>query len=493
LREYYGSLNNKYTYIQSKISNREILGVSMDILDLMDRGLKYLEKLNVKYADLRYQEYSYELVIAEDRSLREYSVITRRGIGVRIFNNGSWGFSSTNILRSEDLFKTIDRAYAITKSFPSNKDIAERKVFREKVSASYKKDPFEVSPEEKTKIVLEANKQSIIGNSIKSAVTRLGIQRDKRIVVSTDGVFVEVSSYLVGLSHLSVASEGAVRERVFDQRSMVAGWEFIEGNDWGSFTRELSELALKAVKAPMPRAGKHLIISDPDLIGLILHEAFGHASEGDLVSSGTSILKNKLGEQIASEHVTIVDDGLVEGGYFVPYDDEGNKKKRTVIVEKGILKGYLTHMSSAKELGIEISGNGRAQDFENIPIVRQTNLYMLPGDYSFEELIEDIKEGYYLLGRGAGGGQVDTSAGTFTFAVGPSYEIRNGEISGLVRSTVVSGFILETLKGVEAVGKDLKVETSVFGGCGKDGQLVRVGHGGPHVKIRSMIVGGESK
>ena len=462
----------------------------MDALDLMNEGLKYAEKLGLKYADLRYQEYVYELILAEDSSLREYSRITRRGIGVRVFNNNSWGFSSTNILRKEDLLKAVERAYSITRSFPSNKSISERKVFREKISSFYRKDPFEIPPEDKTKIVLEANKQSIINSTIKSAVTRLGVQRDRRIVLATDGVYVEVSSYLVGLSHLSVAAEGGNRERVFDQRSMVAGWEFIENNDWTMFTRELSELAQKALKAPMPRAGRHKVISDPDLIGLILHEAFGHASEGDLVSSGTSILKNRLGEQIASELVTIVDDGVVEGGYFVPYDDEGNKKIRTVIVEKGVLRGYLTHLSSAKELGLEVTGNGRAQDFENMPIVRQTNLYMLSGDHSFEELIEDVKEGYYLLGRGAGGGQVDTSAGTFTFAVGPSYEIKNGEISGLVRSTVVSGFILETLKGVEAVGKDLKIETSVFGGCGKDGQMVRVGHGGPHVKIRSMIVGG---
>lgn len=468
-----------------------LMVLSTDVEEILRKGLAYIERLGVKHASLRYQEYLYELILAEDGSQREFSRITRRGVGVAVFNNGSWGFSSTNSLDLEDLIKTIDKAYAITRSLRGSKEIPERKIYREKVSSSYKEDPLKISPEEKIRLVLEANKSAMI-QGIKSVVTRLGIQKDKRVILSTDGAEIEVSSYLVGLSHLSIASENNRRERVSDQRSSVAGWEFIASNDWNSFTREISELAIKTLKASMPRAGKFTVVSDPDLIGLILHEAFGHASEGDLVSSGTSVLKNKLGEQVASEHVTIIDEGVIDGGYFVPFDDEGNKKIKTIVVEKGILRGYLTHMTSAKDLGIEITGNGRAQDYENIPIVRQTNFYMEPRDYSFEELIEDIKEGYYLLGRGAGGGQVDTAAGTFTFSVGPSYEIRNGEIVGLVRSTVVSGFILETLKSIDAVGKDLSIRTSVFGGCGKDGQMVRVGHGGPHVRIRSIIVGGVS-
>ncbi|MEM0044080.1 MAG: TldD/PmbA family protein [Sulfolobales archaeon] len=460
-----------------------------DPRDLLLQGLSYMERLGVHFGDLRYQEYSYETVVAEDGSIREYSTVSRRGIGVRIFYKGSIGFSSTNSLTKEDLFKSIDRAYAIARSIESSKKFSQRKVYKDRVSSQYKEDPFEVPLEEKTKLVVEANKNSMI-QGIRSAVSRLGLQRDRRIIVSLDGAEVEVLSILSGFSHMSIAQENDARERVYDSMSRVAGWEFIASIDWSVFTRELSDLAVKAVKAPMPKAGRFKIVSDPDLIGLILHEAFGHASEGDLVASGTSILKNRIGERIASENVSIVDDGLVEGGFFVPYDDEGNKKTSTVIVEEGILRRFLTHMISASELEMEVTGNGRAQDFENIPIVRQTNLYMKPGDHSFEELFEDIKEGYYLLGRGAGGGQVDTGAGTFTFSVGPSYEIRNGEIIGLVRSTIISGFILETLKGVEAIGRDLKIKTSVFGGCGKEGQLVRVGHGGPHVRIASVLVGG---
>jgi TldD protein len=222
----------------------------------------------------------------------------------------------------------------------------------------------------------------------------------------------------------------------------------------------------------------------------MLHEAFGHASEGDLVMHRESVLYGKLGTKIASELVTIVDDGLAEGGYSAPFDDEGVAKKRTVVVEKGTLRGYLTHRQAAHELGIEVSGNDRAQDITFMPIVRQTNFFMLPGDARIEELFEGVSEGIYLKGRGAMGGQVNTAVGTFTFSVGPSYIIRNGEPAELVRGVVVSGNILETLMNVEAVARDLKVTTSVFGGCGKDGQLARVGDGGPHVKVSRIVVGG---
>lgn len=269
----------------------------------------------------------------------------------------------------------------------------------------------------------------------------------------------------------------------------MAGWEFIESSDWDSFTKEISEVASKAVKAKVPKAGRYLVVANPELVGLLIHEAFGHAVEGDLVSSGSSILKNRLGERVASELVDVVDDGVVEGGCYVPYDDEGSRKIEVKVVEKGLLKSFLTHLQSSSEVKLPPTGNGRAQDFENMPMVRQTNFFILPRDYSLDELLEGVKEGIYTKGGGVGG-EVDTGSGTFTFNVGPSYLIKNGEFDKLVRSTTVSGYILETLRNVEAVSRDLKILTSVFGGCGKDGQMVKDGIGGPHIRISGLSIGG---
>jgi TldD protein len=244
------------------------------------------------------------------------------------------------------------------------------------------------------------------------------------------------------------------------------------------------------VESKTPPAGTYTTVVDPEIIGLLLHEAFGHASEGDLVYTQESVLYGKIGSQVASNLVTIIDEGDVKGGYFYPFDDEGIKKNRTVIVENGILRNYLQSTTSAARFDAKSTGNGRAQDFENLPIVRQTNYYMQPRDHEFDELIEDIDFGIYIRGKGATGGQVEVGMGTFTFGVGPSKIIRKGELAETVRGVVISGFILETLKTIDAVGKDLQMRTGIFGGCGKMGQSVKVGFGGPHIRVRKMTVGG---
>jgi TldD protein len=188
--------------------------------------------------------------------------------------------------------------------------------------------------------------------------------------------------------------------------------------------------------------------------------------------------------------VSIIDDGLIEGGAFVPYDDEGTPKKKTYTVRNGVLVGFLHSLTTAKMLGGEPTGNARVMSYRHPLLVRQTNTYMEPRDWRVDEIMRDLGKGLYIKGRGALGGQVNPLTGAFTFTSGPSYVIENGEPTRLIKGVMLSGLILETLKNVDAVGNDLVVRTSVFGGCGKDGQMVRVGDGGPHVRVRGFTIGG---
>lgn len=457
--------------------------------DVLHKLVRYAETLGAAYAEARFHRYSYELVRADNGSIKDYLVTSRAGVGVRVLYNKRIGFSATNSTRTEDLMLAVENAVAAARASRKEVALAERPYARGRWASEVREDPFLIPPEDKIKLVLETNKTGLEIDGIRSSVTMLGIQRDMRAVISSDAdVTWEV--VLVGISHTSIAGEAGSMERLHDSRSAASGWEFIRSTSWEDFARDISMTAKKALKAPTPPPGKIKVVMDPELVGLLLHEAFGHASEGDLVVSGTSILRGKAGLKVASENVTIVDDGLAPGGYPAPYDDEGSHKERAVIVERGVLRGYLTDRASASLLGVRSTGNGRAQDFESIPLVRQTNIYMEPGDWGVEEQIKEARNGLYLLGRGASGGQVDTGAGTFTFSAGPSYVIRNGELAEMVKGVVISGYILETLKNVEAVGRDLSISTSVFGGCGKDGQLVRVGDGGPHITIREIVVGG---
>ena len=458
--------------------------------DLMEKAMKHAINLGSQYAEARGQEYLYEFVRADNGTIKEFSRNSRAGIGIRVLYNGRIGFSSTNVLSDESAKRIAELAVSSARATDEIVKLAPREARSGKAVSSYRVLPQEVDEKEKVDIVLEANRAGLEVKGIKSSSTALGAEEDRRIVITSDGSRVESRVIMTGLVQVSVASEGSRLERVHESKSKVSGWEFIKELDWTSFSRDVSNLAAEALKAEPPPAGRMRVIADPELIGLILHEAFGHASEGDLVVTGNSVLYGRVGKQIASPQVTIVDDGRAEGGYYVPFDDEGNEKIPTVIVEKGMLKHFLTGRVEAFKLKMGVTGNSRAQDFSNPPIVRQTNLFMKEGDWDVEEMIKELRNGLYLSGRGAGGGEVNPSAGTFTFSTGPSRIVKNGELGKLVRATVVSGSILDTLKGVEAVGKDLSVRTSVFGGCGKEGQMVRVGHGGPHVLIKEITVGG---
>ena len=458
----------------------------------LQRILNKATALGASYADARYQRFDDEQITVENKELKSYSARRLSGIGIRTLVNGAVGYASTSDLSQNRLAATLRNAVKAARSVKGQKHaLAETEIKKAKVKSPRKIDPDDVPPEEKVSLVLDANKTAWVDTNVKTCLTRLGLTKDSRLFMSTEGARVEVETTLVGLAHSSVAKVNGVMENVNDLgESRCAGFEFIKSQDWNSYTVGVSRLAVEAAGSGTPPPGTYTVVVGPLILGLVIHEAFGHASEGDIVASGESVLQNKLGKKLASDDVTIIDEGIVEGGYFYPFDDEGTEKRKTVIVENGVLKNFLQSRNTAHETRVKTTGNARAQDFDNLPIVRQTNYYLQPKDAAFEEIIEDVDFGIYVSGKGGGGGEVQPGLGTFTFGVGPSKMIRKGELAETVKGVVISGSILETLKTVDAAGKDLKIITTVFGGCGKDGQRATVGFGGPHVRVRKMIVGG---
>jgi TldD protein len=447
----------------------------------------------VDEAVVRLQERVYEFIVFDSGVLRSYSVSRVVGLGVGVFVKGFAGYAYTSTLSREGVEQAVDKAVKLAKGLSAGgREVrlasveGSKTVFR----VVYSQNPLDVDPSEKASLVRDLNKIAMGVEGVVSAATRLACEVDRRVVVSSLGAEAFSEVVAVGVSNLSVARFGEVMERVHDQKTFIGGYENVKSFDWSSFVEDISRLAVKASQARVPPPGTYRAVIDNQLIGLMLHEAFGHASEGDYVMYKSSVLCGRLGTKVASDLVAIIDDGLAEGGYPVAFDDEGVAKRRVTVVENGVLKGFLTNRQASHELGVEASGNARAQDITYKPIVRQTNFYMAPRDARVEELFEGVSEGIYLRGRGAMGGQVDIAMGTFTFSAGPSYMIRRGEPAELVRGVVVSGNILETLMNVELVARDLMITTSVFGGCGKDGQTVRVGDGGPHIRVSRIVVGG---
>jgi TldD protein len=239
-------------------------------------------------------------------------------------------------------------------------------------------------------------------------------------------------------------------------------------------------------------------VLDPELAGVFIHEAVGHAAEADLVLENSSILAGKIGEQIASQHVTVYDDPTMhEYGYY-PFDAEGVPAKRTTLIDRGVLTSYLHSRETAGRLGGGSGngcddgsgsggsggGNARAQGC-SIPIPRMSNTFIANRDMRFEEIIEELRDGVYL--KGSRGGQVNTGEGIFQFNAELGYVVRNGEICEMLRDVSLSGQTLEILKNITAVGDDLAFHS---GRCGKSGQAVPVSDGSPHILVSRAVVGG---
>jgi TldD protein len=247
----------------------------------------------------------------------------------------------------------------------------------------------------------------------------------------------------------------------------------------------VAKRAAEQLEAKPPKGGASPVVLGPNVVGVFVHEAFGHLAEADLALSG-GVLSNNLGKKTASDLVTFYDDGTINGAFgSFKYDDEGVPAQKTLLIKDGVVTGLMHNRETAQKFNVAPTGNARAEDFRVEPIIRMRNTFMAPRDYSFEELVEGIRLGYYF--KSFRGGQANLD-GTFQVGIQEAYEIVNGEIGEPIRNASISGNTLETLFKVDAVGKDFELSS---GRCGK-GQTAFIGDGGPHIRVKEVIVGGSA-
>ena len=460
--------------------------------DLAMGAIEEAISLGASFAEVRLEDTVRELITYVNGRVVALGFQRSRGAGVRVLYGGSVGFASTCDLTREGLKAAAREAVKAAKALaPGDRGLAPHplrsRVFR---LEGVKLHPSQVPLEEKLELVKRAYKVAKDGGAV-SATARYGAHYGSVWVYTSEGVEVEVERLVVGVSASVVLREADRVGDGFETHGASRGFEAFEGE--GS-PEAVAERALShardALKASRPPAGYLTVITRPELTGVFAHESFGHLTEGDFVAAGTSPLTGRLGEAIASEEVTIVDAGFDErGGYVLLADDEGVPARKVVLVERGVLKGYLHSRESAALLGMEPTGNGRAQSFAHEVIVRMRNTFFEAGSWGEEEIVEETKHGL-LLDKPAGG-QVEED-GTFTFNARIGYLVENGEIKEPVRDVVLAGNILEMLKRVDAASKRVVITTSPFGGCGKMGQMVHVGDGGPTLRTK-LLVGGERR
>lgn len=456
--------------------------------DNMEEYLDLFEKVitqtspKVDYIDIRAGMSNNTSILMKDGDVDEINTGMSLGARIRVLKNGAWGFAYTTDLSK--LNKITDTAIQLSDSLKGDVELSESEIIKDKVAVDVKIPFKDISIDEKKEIMKEANDAATIDKVNSTTVSYADGELDE-IFMNSEGSQIQMKTSRLRMALNASATDGEIIQFGHGSLGGVKGFELITDADIEEFGRKIGEKAVRLLDAEAAPSGKFPVIADPELTGVLIHEALGHAVEGDLILQNDSILKDKMGETIASDIVNIFDDASRKDGFgYYPYDVEGVKTKPNQLVKDGKLISLLNSRETAAKLGMTSSGNARSI-ISDQPIVRMSNTYLQPGDNKFEELIEDIPDGIYL--KGSRGGQVDTGKGIFQFNAAEGYLIKNGEIATPLRDVSLSGNILETLKNIDAIGNDFKLSV---GFCGKDGQTAPVGDGGPHTRILDALVGG---
>ena len=436
----------------------------------------------VDYMDIRFGMGDNTSILMKDGDVDEINTGISLGARIRVLKNGAWGFAYTTDLSK--LNEITDTAIQLSNSLTGDVELSESEVIKDKVKVDVKIPFKDISIEEKKEIMKDANDAASI-EKVNSTTVSYSDGEINEIFMNSEGSEIQTVTSKIRMALNASATDGEIIQFGHGSIGGVKGFELIRETDIEGFGREIGEKAVRLLEAEAAPSGKYPVIADPQLTGVLIHEALGHAVEGDLILQNDSILKDKMGEMIASDIVNIFDDASLKDGFgYYPYDVEGVKTKPNQLVKDGKLVSLLNSRETASKFGMKSSGNARSI-ISDQPIVRMSNTYLQPGDSNFEELFEDVDDGIYL--KGSRGGQVDTGKGIFQFNAAEGYLIKNGEITTPLRDVSLSGNILETLKNIDAIGNDFELSV---GFCGKDGQTAPVGDGGPHTRILNALVGG---
>ncbi|MBD3192864.1 MAG: TldD/PmbA family protein [Candidatus Heimdallarchaeota archaeon] len=426
---------------------------------------------------------------ADKGKLQRATVDEYGGVGIRVLVDGAWGFASTSKLDKKNLEKTLNMAVTAAKSLaPSMKEKITLAPIKP-ITGTFKsvgKDPLaDHSIEERINLIMNTDKQlREADEKIKGTFVYLREYQNHKIILNSDGSEVEIFDSTPDFYVRAVAHEAGKIMPYMAAKGICGGWELFEISPPEKMVDEAVEKSIKLLDAPLAKGGKNKVVMSPGVVGIICHEAIGHTVESDFVLSG-SVAKGKIGKTVASEHVTLIDSGEQKNGSgWVPVDDAGVEVKPTVIIKDGIMKSYLHSRFTAKYYDVKPTGNERAFEYDNEPLIRMRNTYLEPGDFTKEELIEAIDFGYYLVKPG--GGQADSSA-EFMFGITEAYEIKKGQIGQMVKNVTITGNAFEVLQSVDGVGKDWQLDMG-NGHCGK-GQLMKVDGGGGSTRAFALVSG----
>ncbi|MCW3984473.1 MAG: TldD/PmbA family protein [Candidatus Bathyarchaeota archaeon] len=448
------------------------------------------DKFGAQYAEARAQHIAKTMLTLKEERVEAAKQGIENGVAIRVLVNGAWGFASVGSLDAAILEGALSDACRMAKLASTRLKtpikLAPSKAVEDHVTVKPKKDPSEVSVEDKIKTALTINK-AILGfdGQIKSCGIDYADLLIKGFFVNSEGAAIEQDKLYVWARVTASAQNNGEFTFSREEIGSTKGYELFDEYAPEELGRTVAKRAVEQISAKCPKGGRFPVVLGPNVVGVFVHEAFGHLAEADLALSG-GVLASNMGKKIGSNLVTFYDDGTVEGSFGAfKYDDEGVASQKTLLIKDGVVSGLMHNRDTAHKFNTAPTGNARAEDFRVEPIIRMRCTYMAPRDQKLEELLEGVKSGYYFKSFRGGQASLD---GTFQVGIQEGYEIKNGEIGPAVRNASISGNTLETLHKVDGVGKDFHLDP---GRCGK-GQTAFICDGGPHIRVSEVVVGGSA-
>jgi TldD protein len=455
----------------------------------LERVFAQLMGPSIDAADLYFQHSRSESWMLEDGIVKEGNHSIEQGVGVRAMSGEKTGFAYSDEIVLPQLITAAQSARAIAQSGNPGAGLA--LAHRETAPLYPPIDPVDtLANEEKIALLREVDRFARAQDPcINQVIVSLSAVLDTVLIAAADGTLAADVRPLVRLNVTVIAERNGRREQGVAGGGGRYGYRELLANGRAyDFAREAVRQAMVNLDSVPAPAGSMTVVLGPGWPGVLLHEAIGHGFEGDFNRKGTSAFAGSMGEKVASPLITVVDDGtLANRRGSLSVDDEGVPTNCTVLVENGVLKGYMQDKMNARLMGKRSTGNGRRESFAHLPMPRMTNTYMLPGQSDPNEIIASVQRGLYAVNFG--GGQVDITNGKFVFSASEAYLIENGRITRPVKGATLVGAGPEVLSRVSMVGNDLKLDEGV-GVCGKEGQSVPVGVGQPTLRIDAMTVGG---
>jgi TldD protein len=469
---------------------KQALLVPTGLLDSdLDRALNTLMCGGVDNADLYFQVSRHESWSLEDGIVKEGSYSIEQGVGVRAMSGEKTGFAYSDELVLPALMQASRAASAIARRGAQGQ--VQISAPQTGHSLYQPLDPIPTLTEaEKVQLLQDIDRETRkIDPRVTQVMANLAGVHDVILVCSSDGVMAADVRPLVRMNITVIVEGNGKREQGYTGGGGRYGYDYFTRSDRPmEYAREAVRQALVNLDAIPAPAGEMVVVLGPGWPGVLLHEAIGHGLEGDFNRKGTSAFAGLMGQKVASELCTVVDNGAIEGRRgSLNVDDEGTPTQETVMIEDGMLTGYLQDRMNARLMGVQSTGNGRRQSFAHMPLPRMTNTYMLPGPHTHDEIIASVDKGVFA--KTFGGGQVDITSGKFVFSASETYLIENGKLGAPLKGATLIGDGPSVLRKVSMVGDNLELDTGI-GVCGKDGQSVPVGVGQPTLRVDGLTVGG---